>query len=471
MWKRCINWIKEVAEKMRNVNDVKRGLGVEAAISGPMGEAIDLWTELFMNRAPWLDADTQSLGLPAAIAGEFARLITGELVSEVRGSPRAAWLDREYRAAVLPRLRNDVEMACAAGGVVFKPYVDGSRIAVEAVPAWRFLPTLFNTRGEVTGAVFVERAAKGRSWYTRMERHELTGEAYIIRNAAFFSRNEGNLGVPCGLGEVKEWASLEPELILRYRDGSAPEGMLFSYFRIPQANNIDPESPLGVSVYARAVELIREADAQYSRILWEYEGSELAVEASYGALKVPANDAAARLPRRKQRLFRQLMLSGSGASGDLYQVFSPEIRDRALFHGLDELLKRIEFSCSLAYGTISDPQSVEKTATEVLMSKQRSYAAVRDMQRALEDALRHLVWAMDFYATLYRLAPRGAYDLTFTWGDGVLQDTDRDFAVRKALADAGYMRPEKLLAWYFGISEEEAVKEYMPPAGEPRSLE
>ena len=134
--------------------------------------------------------------------------------------------------------------------------------------------------------------------------------------------------------------------------------------------------------------------------------------------------------------------------------------------GLDKILKRIEFNCNLAYGTLSDPQNVDKTAEEIRSSKQRSYSAVCDVQQALQGALEHLVWAMDFYATLYKLAPRGEYEVNFTWGDGVLQDTDKEYMRRKEMADNGYLRPEKFVAWYFGISEEEA-KDYLPEAAPP----
>lgn len=446
---------------MLHLNDARRALGAGVAISKEMQEAIDLWEKMFLDKAPWKDDNTQSLGLPAAIAGEFARLVTIELESEVSGSARADWLNGEYERTVQSELRNSVELACAGGGVVFKPYVDGDQLAVEAVPAWRFLPTGFNSRREITGAVFVEQVERNKKFYTRMEHHSLEGGKYTIRNLAFASSVKGSLGQRCELTEVDEWADVEPELSLRYEDGTAPEGMLFAYFRMPMANTKDPSSPLGVSVYSRAEELIREADRQYSRILWEYEGSELAIDASYNALKVPDGDKMAELPKRKQRLFRQLMLSGPGASGDLYQVFSPAIRDGALFHGLDEQLKRIEFNCSLAYGTLSDPQNVDKTAEEIKTSKHRSYAAVCDMQAALQKALEHLVWVMDFYATWYELAPSGEYETSFTWGDGVLQDTDKDYQTRKALVDSGYLKPEKLIAWYFGVTEEEA-REYMP---------
>lgn len=467
MLRRFLTWIRGVFSKMLHITDAKQALKVDVAISADMQTAIDLWAQMFMDKAPWLNDTTQSLGLAAAISGEIARLTTVELESKVTGSsPRAKYLQEEYKA-VLDDLRANVETAGAGGGLVFKPYVDGDHIAVDHVPAWRFLPTAFNSRREVTGAVFVEQVTKGKVYYTRMEHHQLTDEGYTICNTAFMSHTPEELGQVCSLDAVDEWADLEPELVIKYKDGTAPKGVLFAYFRMPFANTVDLGSPLGVSVYSRAADLIKEADKQYSRILWEFEGSELAVDASTGALKTEdtITGKTVKLPARNKRLFRELAID-QGQGGDLYKVFNPDIRDTSLFNGLDKLLKRIEFNCNLAYGTLSDPQNVDKTAEEIKSSKQRSYAAVCDIQRALQDTLEHLVWVMDLYATLYKLAPRGGYELSFTWGDGILQDTDKEYVRRKDLVDSGYLRPEKFVAWYFGISEEEA-KECMPQSTPP----
>jgi len=463
MFKNFFAWVREVLSRMLHINDAKRALGTDVAVSSEMRDAIDLWAQMFMDRPPWLDSTTKSLGLPAAIAGEFARLTMVELESTVTGSPRADYLQRTYQE-VLNSLRKNVETACAAGGAVFKPYLANDRLVVECVPAWRFFPTAFHL-GEVTGAVFVERAVKGKVIYTRMEHHELTSNGYVIRNLAFRSHTDGTLGVQCSLAEVDEWAALEPEVNIRRKSGTPLDKPLFAYFHIPMSNTVDPESPLGASVYSRAVNLIKEADRQYSRILWEYEGSELAVDASAEALNVPGPDGKpVKMPSRNKRLFRALAVQ-QGDGEDLYKVFSPTIRDTALFHGLDQLLKRIEFNCSLAYGTLSDPQNVDKTAEEIKTSKQRSYSAVCDLQKALQGALERLVWALDCYASLYKLAPTGKYEVSFTWGDGVLQDTDKEYARRKEMADSGYLREELLLSWYFGISEEEARK--LMPEKEP----
>lgn len=433
---------------------VKNAVGVDIAVSDEMQNAVELWQKMFQNKAPWIDDNTQSMGLASAIAGEMARLTLVEFKSEITGSTRAEFLQENYNY-VLEKLREQTEFATAMGGIVFKPYVEGGKIAIDFVHAGKFIPTAYNSRQEVTGAVFVERVKKGKIWYTRLEYHNLSEAGYIIQNRAFSSTNESQLGTSISLQSVNEWSSLEPEITLGYQDGSTLEKPLFVYFKMPFANHIDENSPLGVSVYSRAIGLIEQADKQYSRILWEYEGSELAVDASINAL----NNS--KLPERRKRLFRQLELD-RGTNGDLYEVFSPEIRDSSLFNGLNQLMRRIEFNCHLSYGTLSDPQNEAKTAEEIRMSKQRSYAAVCDIQSALEDALKHLVWVLDYYTSLYKLAPVGEYETSFNWGDGVLSDTGTEFAQLKAMVDSGVLKAEKLLAWYFGVSEEEAA-EYIPP--------
>lgn len=181
--------------------------------------------------------------------------------------------------------------------MVFKPYMDGGRIAIDFVHADRFIPTAYNSRGEVTGAVFVERVKKGRAWYTRLESHQLTDAGYTVQNKAFISYQEAELGVPAALTSVDEWADLEENLVMGYRNGDTLERPLFVYFKMPFANHIDAESPLGVSVCARAAGLMEQADRQYSRILWEFEGAELAVDASVGALQADGK----RLPCRPSR--------------------------------------------------------------------------------------------------------------------------------------------------------------------------
>ena len=80
------------------------------------------------------------------------------------------------------------------------------------------------------------------------------------------------------------------------------------------------------------------------------------------------------LPKRKNQIYRKYDVDS--LDGNFYNIFSPEIRDSSQFNYFNKILQRIEFNCGLAYGTLSDPQTVEKTAEEIRTSKQRSYTQV-----------------------------------------------------------------------------------------------
>lgn len=445
--------IRKVVNKLFPKNLIQKNINAEIAVSDRMSKAIDLWSKVYENKAPWLGEDVESLELGSVIANEVARLTTIEFKSEVTGND---FLQKQYEN-VLDDLRRYVEYACAKGGLVFKPYIDGNTIAVDYVQADRFFPTAYNSKGEVTSAVFVEQKRIGKKLFTRLEYHSLNGTDYTITNTAYCNNNAWGgtdnlyeLGQQVPLDSVDEWATLTPEITL----GNI-EKPLFAYFRVPQANNIDSNSPLGVSVYARAIDLIKEADKQYSRILWEYEGSELAINASVDCFK---QDKAGNpiLPEGRERLYRAVEY-GVGEFNKALETFSPAIRDSSLFNGLNNLLKRIEFNCNLSYGTISDPQSVDKTATEIISSKQRMYSSIKDIQRALENALNNLIYAMSVLGQLNSLCDMN-YKVSYNWDDSIIVDKQKKLESMRADVAAGILRPELYIAEQYGVTEEEAKK-------------
>lgn len=451
MFQKLLGIIRQVISRMVNKNTIESELNIDVAVSPEMAAGIDLWGSMYINRSPWLNKDVKSINLPAEIASEMARLITLEMDTQISGSARAEYLNRQYQPLV-SKLRRYCEYGCAKGGILFKPYIDGGAIAVDCVQADQFFPTAFNSNGDITGMIAPEYKTVGNTLYTRLERHELTSAGYQITNMAFKQRvpqgGMAGLGKPCLLGEVREWAGLEANITIKN-----VQKPLFGYFKMPLANSIDTSSPLGVSVYARAAELIKQADEQYSRLLWEFEGSELAIDADAIALKDSEE-----LPRLNQRLFRRLNLSGGAGDADFYNVFSPAIRDQSLINGLNAILRKVEFACGLAYGTLSDVQDVDKTAEEIKASKQRSFSTVSDAQKSLEKALIDLVYAMDVWATVGNLAPAGKYEISFHWDDSLITDRLTEFNQRMQLVSSGQLKPALNIAWYFGVPEEEAEK-------------
>lgn len=440
MFQKMMQWVRATLLRLLGQENT------DLVISPAMETQIATWVRMYEDVHA---QDTYSLGLPAFIAGEFARLVTLECDIRLTGT-RGKWMDEQF-SIFRDSLRPSVEYACALGGAVFKPYVRGDAIAVDVVQADAFFPTAFDTSRRLTGAVFSQQITRGGKIYTRLESHDFnpgTG-VEVIQNRAFVSSSNASLGGEIALSQVPEWADITPEATIQ--NLTQP---LFAYFRIPLANNKDRGSPLGVSVFAGAVPAIEQANAQYGRLLWEYEGGQLAVDVSEAAIR-KGEDGGVQLDRLGQRLYRRSL-----ATGDInfYHAFAPALRDASYLNGLNDLLRKIEMQSNLSFGTISDPSSVDKTATEVKMNKQRSFAAVHDIQRALETALNGLFYAMDKLAQLYGLGPAGDWQATYLWNDSILVDEDKAREQMRQDCRDGAAQWWEYRMRFYGESEAEAKK-------------
>lgn len=445
--------IKGVVYNMLNRIDIAKELNIEIAMNDNMANAINLWSNMYNNSPPWINDEVVPLGIPGAIANELARLATIEFKSEINNNEGL----NEIYQELIDVLRINTEYACAKGGLIFKPYFNGKNIEIDLIHQDNFLPISYNAIGEITAAVFLEYKIIGDKKYTRLEYHDFKEGNYTIKNIAYVKSNlvkDNSLGKRTILASVPEWSQLQEEITIN--NITRP---LFSYFKIPQANAIDVNSPLGVSCYAKASDLIKEADKQYSRILWEYEATEIAINASE-SLFVRKEDGTYELPKGKERLYRIFPWEDREGKRNL-DTFSPDIRDSNLFNGLNNILRKVEFNCGLAYGTLSDINDVSKTATEIKTSRQRSYSTVKDIQKSLEKALKDLIVSMNDLATLYRLniSPIDIdKDVSFDWDDSLVLDKDSELESMRSDVAAGILRPEIYLSKKYGVSEEEALK-------------
>lgn len=436
------------------------GTQADLCLTTQRASLIELWTAMYENRAPWVDRKTVvSANLASSIASEVARLVTLEMKSEITGEA-ASYLNEPYQKKVLKDIRRYVEYGCAKGGLVMKPYISSQGMEVQFIQADGFFPVSFDSSGRISQCVFSEQMRRGNKIYTRLETHSITGKQIRITNRVFVSTNDFSFGTEIGLDAVEKWAELSPEMVL---DGA--DRLPFGYFRMPLANADDTDSPLGVSVYSRAVELIEEADRRYSNICWEYEGTQLAVHIATSLLKYNKDLDRFEYPGGKNRLYRGVDYSTGASEKPLIDTFSPAIRDTALFNGFNNQLKLIEFACCLAYGTLSDPQSIDKTATEIKTSKQRSYTMVSDTQMALQNALEDLVYAMNFWASLYGLGPSGRdYEVSFVWDDSIIVDAETERQTDRADVAMGVMSHAEYRSKWYGETLEEAQKNLPEPA-------
>lgn len=429
----------------------EREFGASPAVSLTMEQHIGLWYAMMVNTPPWQNCDVKAVGLPAAICREVARPTLVEFTANITGSKRADYLNENFQTAK-ENFNRALELGLALGGVALKPYIYGDNMLVDVTGAAGFQPTKFDPSGRCIGGVFKDKPVKvNGTYYVRLESHELNGTTYTIKNKAYYSDSAGSVGADAQLTTIPEWADIEPEVAIENVDGP-----LFAYFKPPIANTADSNSMCGMSIYgdAATVELIKQADEQWERLRWEYKSSER---------KVLMDGTSSTADMFNKRLFE---IGPFSPNGDFFQHIEPQIRDDAIYRGFQNTLRRVEFNIGLSYGDISDPQTIEKTATEIRSSKQRKYVLVSSIQAALAHTFDSLIYAMDVYASLYGLAPAGDYEATYDWGDSILDDQetkDKEFSRDLQLTSAGVMNQWELRAKYFN-EDEDTAKAALPTA-------
>lgn len=166
MFSKLMQFIRQVIFRMIPYKNVEQAARIESPLSADMTTALDLWHDLYRDRAPWLKSDTvKSLNLPAFICGEIARQMILELKWDITGpanedgtlaeSPRAAFLKEEF-AKLFPDLRGKLEQGCGAGGLTIKPYPKGKHFGYDWTTAWEFYPVSFGDEGNLHDVIFQE---------------------------------------------------------------------------------------------------------------------------------------------------------------------------------------------------------------------------------------------------------------------------------------------------------------------------
>lgn len=508
MWSLIVQKLKEIFAKMIGSRTLEQTLHISPIISSEMETAIQLWSDMYKGNPPWVHEPTWedpsrvvSLGIPALIASEKARTALLEFSSEVTtpieeveienpnyvepqedelgnilpstqpktikeekpvgNTERADFLNENYKR-LKKRLRTQIEYGVAKGGLAIKPYIvkRGNEYSFEFdyIQADSFYPLAFDNNGLMTEAAFLQTHKDKDYTYTRVEYHKWENNVVTVINRAFKSTanvNNGtgaDLGMECPLTEVNEWKELSPTATIKNVDRP-----MFAYFKMPEANTIDTTSPLGVSGYSRAVDLIKDADQQYSRLLWEYEGGEMAIDVDRDALSFVTDGQGNEhtvLPSLQRRLFRKIDLGDDST----YQQFAPTLRDAQYIQGLNAILMRIEDVTGLSRGTLSDVTIEAKTATELKMLKQRSYQTNEHIQEAIQATLEDVVYIMNAYCDLYNITSDGEYEISFEWDDSLITDKDDELGKRITLQQNGLASRVENRMWYFGETERQAVE-------------
>ena len=415
----------------------RQGLWDRAEISPAMAGEMETWRRAFYREGPW----SSGAGLPATLTGYAATLVTNELELRWGTGDRAAYFAAQT-PALAARLHEAVQLAAVFGWAVLRPVVEEGKFCFQLWAPGQVFPTRFSADGAITAGYFADR----RGEYLRVEEFSYGKGTLTLRNRAYRARGEV-LGQEVPLSVRPEWENISPELVL-----SGLRGPLFGVIKMPFANTVEPVSPLPVSLYAGALESMAEFDRVYGDFLYELHSGRRKNIIERGAI-VPEGR---RKPRRPGTNYldptTDTYILDPQEEHSPFQDYSPEIRTEQYLSGLKTILHIIENQCHLSPGSLSiDQRTGAMTATEVISQDKTTYNTCAAIQnRGLTPGLLAVMDAMEDLADLYGMAPAGDTQKAIVYGDGIFEDTQKEFERRMEMAREGVIGKDAVREWYFG---------------------
>ncbi|WP_420359268.1 phage portal protein [Bacillus mycoides] len=429
---------------------------------------IDIWKAIYSGHfAEWHNLKYQtiegqkqrkmaSLNMAKVITQEMSSLIFNEkcsinisdeqLFKEIKNVLDDNNFNREFQKYL--------EYMLSLGGMVIKVYHDGD-IKLSFVTADCFVPVSWDN-SKVTEGVFINESTKGGKYYTHLEWHliergEEGQQQHVIKNELYVSRNKGELGVRTGLKELYE--DLEDEV--RIEDLSRPT---FVYFRPNTANNIDLYSPLGISMYANSLDVLRSLDIVFDSFQREFVLGKKRIIVPASAIKHvvdPISGMSHRYFDSTDEVYEAMKLEGDQRIQDI----SVELRVEEHTAAINALLNYLAMQTGFSAGAFSfDGQGV-KTATEVVSENSKTFKTKQSHETILEDCIRDLVDVIVDIAALYsEFDTTEDYEVTVTFDDSIAEDQTAEINKQVTLVMNGLTTKKLAIMKIHGVSEEEAKK-------------
>ena len=439
---------------------------------------LELAERIYINNPPWLseDKDNPLIGTNtgALVAAEIARMVTIESKIAVENNPDVDAVIQDY---VMPNLRTELEKGWALGGIVFKPYFSGATMGVTAeglvtsidgkmrvafVYPSQFLIDDYDNNGAIIQIRFFSTVMQQARFFTKVETMKynellnqvtITNEVFVTASAPTKYKWDdlGNTKVP--LTDVKRWENIQPNMII-----TNVKSALVGMYKPPMANNLNFNSPYGISPLVRAAQALRRIDIVQNAIDWE-------VDSSLARLIVDERSIARtdRIPKKLAKVVTRLL---GDETKRFFEKWSPEIRHESYLKLLNSNKCDAEDLIGVAHGTISEAPEMARTATEITKTRQRTFSTVVDNQKALEDAIRQLAYSISVWLNPTEASVEGEeLEITFDWDDSVVANPTEQLTLYMILQNAGNIPKWKTNQMFFNMDEEAAKELIMEAQG------
>ena len=432
---------------------------------------VDLWKSWYVGKVKnfhryreyngheWVKKKRASLGMGKKVCEDWANLLMNEKVKiTLEGKKEQEFIDRILEENNFTVKANEMqEMKSALGTVAYVPRVIGQKvndydapipgsaedIAIDYVTMEHIYPLSWRN-GVITECAFDSVVTRFGHQYLFLQifKKERTGK-YTIENSIYLYENETLSEV--SLASVDGFEHI-PRVV---HTGSAEKQFVIDRPNI--ANNFDYLLPVGVPVYANALDVLESVDKAFNCYGNEFDNGALLL-----MVKMPATRYEDGKPTLNNNDSRFYLLPEDTQQGNVVEPISPQLRTQQLNIGLQDQLNILSSKCGFGETYYRFNGDSVATATQVISENSTMFRTIKKHEIILEQALTELC------RVLLRLgnATMNAgldenVEISIDFDDSIIEDKQTDFSRDMQLLQAGIMNDwEFRMKW---MNEDEAT--------------
>jgi A118 family predicted phage portal protein len=284
-----------------------------------------------------------------------------------------------------------------------------------------------------------------------------TVRLYTIENELYESESinqQDSKKVPLGI----LYPDLEP--IVQVEGLTLP---MFQYLKPNIANNMDIGSPLGLSIYANAMDTLLALDTAFDSFITEFRLGKRRIIVPTSALRMAPDLATGKLVRYFDA-DDEVYQGVDYGDPDKQKITDNTVELRVEEHlaAINGLLNLYATQTGFSAGTFTFDGASVKTATEIISENSKTFKTIRSNENLLEEGLTKFIKIVTEVCELYEIVdmPQEDYEVDVYWDDSILGDkyTDSDYYIK--LNSNGMMPKVRAMMKILGITREQA-EEYL----------
>lgn len=331
-----------------------------------------------------------------------------------------------------------LEVAYALGTGALVEYKDGDDVRIDYIRAGMIHPISWDN-GRITGCAFATERSQSRDKLVYLNTHRLVDGRYVVDNEMFIR-----------MGNALSPATLPDGVEATVRTGS--DIPLYQIITPNIVNNFDLDCPMGVSVYANALDELEGLDLVYDSYVNEFRlGKKRIMVPVTMARTVQQEDGTANpVFDDNDTEFYAFTTSGNDTGQKISEI-NMELRHEAHEAALKTGLNLVSTKCGLGNDRYKFEADNVKTATEVISEKSDLYQNLKKHEQVLRSALISMCRAI---ASLLGMSTD--WEITVNFDDSIIEDRPAE-----QLRDMQQVRDGLMAVWeyrvkYFGETERDA---------------